>query len=684
MPTFLRHFYTALTTVPNTTSDEITTKDSQRWALFTAVAASIGLLLAGIVLSDLIWVGLGSLCALMGLIIWRKQRIWYSYLNTLVIPLIIAYRWKEYTFASSLEFSAAIGWLLISNYIAAAWLSFKHNALITLIQISGIVILGELKTDPSIPFAELYINPILLYLLGAILITVPVFSYRRARMEYDSTYDRLRESEQDYRRLFEQLPIGIYRSSVDGKQLRANPTLVKLNGYDTEAEMLRSVNDIAKEWYIDPKRRSEFTAALEQDGKVSEFESEIFRHKTRERIWINESAYQVYDADGNTRFYEGTVKEITDRKIAQQEVVDIATQLRLITNNIPAWISQIDRNFNFVFVNQFFETRLGIKAEDLIGKPVSIWFSEREWRYLERRFSRAMKGETIEIEGISTTPTGEQIYTKNTLIPNIQDGEVVGCFSLGIDLTHQREMEMTLQQMRKVESLGMVAGGVAHDFNNLLTGIMAQSSVVAYKLGDSHSASKNISRVLETSRAAERLVKQLLAYTGDEYLQFAEVDLNALVEKTLTLIDHEQLQGSEITIQLTEPLRTIRADASKVEQILVNLIINGVQAIDHKSGEIHIVTRAEYIEGSDPEYTRLTGEPLESGNYCVVTVKDNGKGIAQDAILQIFDPFYTTKFSGHGLGLAAVLGNVRAHHGGISVKSTVGQGTCFKLAFPTY
>ncbi|HAE01217.1 MAG TPA: PAS domain-containing sensor histidine kinase, partial [Rhodospirillaceae bacterium] len=134
------------------------------------------------------------------------------------------------------------------------------------------------------------------------------------------TQARLIETEADYRRIFERVSEGIYRSSLDGKQLRANPALQRLNGYDSEEETLKMVHDIASEWYVDPNRRDEFKRLLDENDSVENFESEIYRHKTRERIWITENAYVVRDEAGNPLFYEGTVQEITARKEHEKQL----------------------------------------------------------------------------------------------------------------------------------------------------------------------------------------------------------------------------------------------------------------------------------------------------------------------------------------------------------------------------
>jgi len=135
-----------------------------------------------------------------------------------------------------------------------------------------------------------------------------------------NTLEALKEAERSYRDIFENAVEGIYRSTPDGRQLRANPALVRLNGYENEAEMLEAVKDIETEWYVDGERRSLFKRLMEENGRVTNFESEVYRHKTREKIWISENAHAVRDDKGRILYYEGAVHDITDRKRAEREL----------------------------------------------------------------------------------------------------------------------------------------------------------------------------------------------------------------------------------------------------------------------------------------------------------------------------------------------------------------------------
>jgi PAS domain S-box-containing protein len=149
------------------------------------------------------------------------------------------------------------------------------------------------------------------------------------------------QTEQEYRLLFNQAPIAIYRSSLDGRQLRANPALVKLNGYESEAEMLAAVRDIATEWYVDPNRRGEFQQMLAAHGQVTNFESEIYRHKTRERIWISESAVLIYDAAGKPLFYQGTVEDITARKTVELQQERLIQELARVAQMKDEFLASV-------------------------------------------------------------------------------------------------------------------------------------------------------------------------------------------------------------------------------------------------------------------------------------------------------------------------------------------------------
>ena len=180
--------------------------------------------------------------------------------------------------------------------------------------------------------------------------------------------EKLRTAEAEYRALFENAVIGIYRSSPEGRMLRANPSLVRLNGYETERELIAAVGDIATEWYVDPSRRADFRRILHAEGRVSDFVSEIYRHKTRQRMWITETAWSVKDTAGTVLYYEGTVLDANERKRAEAIVAASEARYRLLADNVADLIAMVDAAGRLQFASPASRDLLAYEPEELIAR----------------------------------------------------------------------------------------------------------------------------------------------------------------------------------------------------------------------------------------------------------------------------------------------------------------------------
>jgi PAS domain S-box-containing protein len=185
--------------------------------------------------------------------------------------------------------------------------------------------------------------------------------------ELIETQEQLRAAERDYREMWENAAEGIYRSSPEGRQLRANPALVAFNGYASEAEMLAAVRDIAKEWYVEPGRRDVFKRLLREKGRVHNFESEVYRHKTRERVWVSENAWEVKDAAGRLLYYEGTVRDITARKLAEWKIRESEERFRDYADTASDWFWESDTEHRFTFLSSS-DRRPNVRDHAVIGK----------------------------------------------------------------------------------------------------------------------------------------------------------------------------------------------------------------------------------------------------------------------------------------------------------------------------
>lgn len=251
-----------------------------------------------------------------------------------------------------------------------------------------------------------------------------------------------------------------------------------------------------------------------------------------------------------------------------------------------------------------------------------------------------------------------------------------------IDISERKQADARQLQAQKLESLGLLAGGVAHDFNNLLTGMLGQTSLALRKLPQDSPARSHVIKAVNSAERAAIMTRQLLAYAGRGAVHFELIDLNRLVSETATLLETALSKQIRLTIHSITDLPGIEADLGQLQQAVMNLVINAAEAIpSDRSGEIVVTMGTEtLVDGVD--YQCVGGQRPLPGNYVYLKVKDNGTGIEPHVLQRIFDPFFTTKATGNGLGLAATLGVVRRHNGAVQVKSQVGHGTEFRLLFP--
>ena len=236
-----------------------------------------------------------------------------------------------------------------------------------------------------------------------------------------------------------------------------------------------------------------------------------------------------------------------------------------------------------------------------------------------------------------------------------------------------------LRQAQKRESIGILAGGVAHDFNNLLTGILGNASLIVRDASGGDAVRSCAEEICNAAQRAAGLTRQLLAYSGQGTFIIEPIDLSAVVRDMSDLIHLTTSKSVSLQFELPESLPAIEADASQIQQIIMNLVINAAEAIGMDEHGTVVVRTG--VQDLDSEQVQSTVPKIEPGQYVFLEVRDNGCGIDEGVIKRIFDPFFTTKFTGRGLGLAAVWGIVSAHKGAMEVHSVCGQGTVFKVLF---
>ncbi len=242
-------------------------------------------------------------------------------------------------------------------------------------------------------------------------------------------------------------------------------------------------------------------------------------------------------------------------------------------------------------------------------------------------------------------------------------------------------MQERLQQAQRLESLGVLAGGIAHDFNNLLMAILGHADLAMQELSPLSPVLEDVEAIRKSSVRAADLCAQLLAYAGKGKTEEKSFSISELVDEMSNMIKTCISKKCILNMQLEKALPLVNGDPSQMRQIILNFVLNASEAIGERSGVINVSTGAMQCSGDYLSDGYLI-QPLESGLYVTIEVSDTGCGMTQETLSRIFEPFYTTKFTGRGLGLSAVMGIIRSHGGGLRVYSEPGKGTTFKVLLP--
>jgi PAS domain S-box-containing protein len=283
---------------------------------------------------------------------------------------------------------------------------------------------------------------------------------------------------------------------------------------------------------------------------------------------------------------------------------------------------------------------------------------------------------------------GEVLYVELMLSSMDFDG-LSACQIVFSDITSRRKalqdriaLETKIQQAQKLESLGILAGGIAHDFNNLLVGVLGNAALALLDLPPESPARQYVQHIETTAIRAAELIQQMLAYSGKGHFLVERIDLESLVTQMTHLLSISISKKAVLKYDFAPNVPPVDADAAQVRQVVMNLVTNASEAIGDRSGVITICTGAMDCDRTYLQETYLDDDLFE-GLYSYIEVADSGCGMDATTKERVFDPFFSTKFTGRGLGLAAVLGIVRGHRGAIKIYTEKSKGTTIKVLFPS-
>lgn len=494
--------------------------------------------------------------------------------------------------------------------------------------------------------------------------------------------EALRESENRFRSLFENTTVGLYRTTPEGHILMANPALLSMLGYESFDE-LRERN-LQEEGFEPGYSCAAFRKRFKSEGVVRGIEA-AWTRRDGTVLFVRESARAVRGFDDSVLYYDGIVQDVTERKRAEdtRRQAEAALQeseerFRNMADTAPVMIWVMGPDKLVTFFNKTYLDFTGRTPEQELGRGwVGLVHPEDLEHCSEILHSSFDARRNFQIECRARRADGEYRWVLCSGVPRFgPDGVFVGYIGSDIDITDLRRAQKEALARQKLESLGVLAGGIAHDFNNLLGGILINSELVLAGLPLGSSAYAGLETIKSIAVRATDIVRQMMAYAGQENAPFETVNVSRLVSDMLQLLKVSISKTAILKVNLSENVPAVRGTAAQIRQVVMNLITNASEALGEKEGAISVcVTQVQVDQDSD-------ASNLSHGDYVRLEVSDTGCGMTEEIQGRIFDPFFTTKFTGRGLGLAAVQGIIRNHGGVINVTSAPGQGSRFDVLLP--
>ncbi len=420
------------------------------------------------------------------------------------------------------------------------------------------------------------------------------------------------------------------------------------------------------------------------------------RAKSGEWRWILDRGKVVTRApDGRALRMAGTHTDITERKRTEQALAESQSLLNRsahlleqtqATAHIGGWEIDLrtDRVYWTAETHRIHETSPDT-FQPTVENGIRFYAAESRAIISAAVENAVLHGTPYQLELELITARHRRIRVQTTGRVEYADGRVVKIYGSFRDITAEREAEEEREKLRlkmleaqKLESLGVLAGGIAHDFNNLLTVILANATFARASAGGAND--ERLAHIETAAKRAADLCRQMLAYSGRGSFIIEEVKLDQLVQDTARLLEVSLSKKARLTLILAPDLPQVDADASQIRQVVMNLVINASEALGENAGDIRL---SAAIGRPTAEPGRLVHSfDLPAGDCVYLEVTDTGQGMSPATLARVFDPFFTTKFAGRGLGLAAVLGIVRAHRGALTVDSTLNHGSTFRLYLP--
>jgi len=489
------------------------------------------------------------------------------------------------------------------------------------------------------------------------------------------TESTLRSSEERFRAMIENATDLVTVLGRDGTIMYESPSVERILGWPPGALGGQNVLD-----WIHPSDRAATVAALDVLRAGGEA-SVILRFRRPDGRWTDLHAYarDLSDSPAIGGILVNS-RDISESRQAERELAGAELRYRTLVERLPlvTYVNDVEPDVPPLYVSP--------QIEELLGYPVDAWLSDAGFATtvihpddlprMSDLFDDGRRRDSTQGEYRMIAADGSIVWLLDRMVTlRGEEGRPIAIQGFLVDITEQKRLQEQLRHVQRMEAIGLLAGGVAHDFNNLLTAISGYTELALSHAGDPERLARDLDEVRGAADRAADLTRQLLAFGRRQALEQHVVDLNGIVRETYQLLARLLGEDVAVDLQLEPELGAVRCDAGQIAQVLVNLAVNGRDAMPG-GGTLTIATRNVTLARRDGE--------VPAGDYVVLSVTDTGHGIPEEIRDRLFEPFFTTKEVGRGtgLGLAMVYGIVDQTGGYVNVSSASGRGAEFEVMLP--